>query len=97
MLVKVHVLNFYTVCFYCIPSWGLSKYIETELQTTFFYLIYRFSENKKRSGTILLASFSAWFLKKDIPVIPYRYNLSADQISFSGCLFFVRYCAVCAS
>ena len=27
------------ICFYCIPSWGLSKYIESRLQTTCFYLI----------------------------------------------------------
>ena len=32
-------LKFYTVCFYCMPSWGLSKDIETKLQTTCFYLI----------------------------------------------------------
>ena len=32
-------LKFYTVCFYCIPSWGLSKYIETKLQITCFYPI----------------------------------------------------------
>ena len=24
-------LKFYAVCFYCMPSWGLSKYIETKL------------------------------------------------------------------
>ena len=34
-------LNFYTVCFYCIPNWGLSKYIETKLQATTFYFILR--------------------------------------------------------
>ena len=32
-------IEFYTVCFYCIASWELSKYIETRLQTTCFYLI----------------------------------------------------------
>ena len=31
--------KFYTACFYCIPTWGLSEYIETKLQTTCFYLI----------------------------------------------------------
>ena len=30
-------LMFYTVCFYCMPSWRLSKYIETKMQTTTFY------------------------------------------------------------
>ena len=32
----------YTVCFYCMPSWRLLKHIETILQTTFFYLILSF-------------------------------------------------------
>ena len=63
-------LRFYTVSFYCMASWGLSKYIETKLQTTCFHLILSFNNNKnnnnnnnnnnnKRSGTSLLASFSA--------------------------------------
>ena len=32
-------LKFYAVCFYCLPSSGLSQYIETKLQITCFYLI----------------------------------------------------------
>ena len=32
----------YTVCFYCMQSRGLSKYIETKLQITCFYLILGF-------------------------------------------------------
>ena len=35
----INSLQFYTVCFYCIPSWGLSTYIESNLQTTCIYLI----------------------------------------------------------
>ena len=35
----INNLKFYVVCFYCIPSWGLSKYFETKLQTSCFYLI----------------------------------------------------------
>ena len=27
----IKILKFYIVCFYCMPSWGLSKYIETKL------------------------------------------------------------------
>ena len=50
-------LKFYTVCFDCMPSWRLSKYIETKLQTVCLYLILSFS-NKQRSGTCLPASFS---------------------------------------
>ena len=33
-----NILQFCTVCFCCMPSWRLSKYIETKLQTTCFYL-----------------------------------------------------------
>ena len=40
-------LKFYTVYFYCMPSWGLSKYIETKLQTTCFYLMKSFSKKQK--------------------------------------------------
>ena len=32
-------LKSYIVCFYCIPSWELSEYIETKLEITCFYLI----------------------------------------------------------
>ena len=32
------------------PSWGLSKYIKTKLQTTCFYSYKAFLKNKKRSG-----------------------------------------------
>ena len=27
----INRLKLYTVCLYCIPNWGLSKYIETKL------------------------------------------------------------------
>ena len=27
----INSVNFYTVCFYCMPSWGLSKYIEPKV------------------------------------------------------------------
>ena len=33
-----NALKFYTVCFYCMASLGLSKSFETKLQTTCFYL-----------------------------------------------------------
>ena len=41
------------VCIYCIPTWGLLKYIKTKLQITCFYVIQRFLINEKWSGTIL--------------------------------------------
>ena len=55
----INSLKFYTVCFYCLASWGLLKYIKTKLQTTCFQLILSFLKNEKRSGTSLLASYSA--------------------------------------
>ena len=33
----INGLQFYTVCFYCMLSWGLSKNIETKLQINCFY------------------------------------------------------------
>ena len=51
--------KFCTVCFYCMASSGLSKYIEAKLQATCFHLILSFLQNRKRSGTSLLVSFSA--------------------------------------
>ena len=65
----INNLKFCTVCFYCISCWGLSKYIETMLQITWLYLIKSFFKNNKRSGNSLLASISAWFLKKNISLI----------------------------
>ena len=40
-------LKFYIVCFYCMPSWGLLKCIETNLHTTFFYLKLSLFEKQK--------------------------------------------------
>ena len=34
--VWISCLNFYTVCFYSMPSWGVLKYIETKLLATCF-------------------------------------------------------------
>ena len=39
--------QFHTVCFYCMPSPMLSKYIETTLQTTCIYLILSFFKKQK--------------------------------------------------
>ena len=69
----INILTFYIFYFYCLPSWGLSKVIETDLQTTCIYLMESFLKNKERSGTSLTVSFSSWFLKKNIsPVIFYN-------------------------
>ena len=57
--ISLDSLKFDTVCFYCMVSWGLSKYIETKLQTTLFLPhIKIFWKIKKSSETSLLALFS---------------------------------------
>ena len=63
----INSLKFYSFCFYCKPSWGLSKYAETKLQTICFYLMQTLKKIKKRSETGLPGSFSAWLLKKSFP------------------------------
>ena len=57
-------------------NWGVSKYLETKVQATCFYLIESFLENKKRSGTSLTASFTAWYLKKNISLVIIEYFTS---------------------
>ena len=56
---KIFLDKYSKICFYCIPTWGLSKYIEIKPQTSCFYLILSFFKKIKRSGTSLPASFSA--------------------------------------
>ena len=48
------VFSVNTVCFSCIPSLGLSRYIWTKSHTTFFYLIWSFF---KKQNNILPATF----------------------------------------
>ena len=62
-------LKFYTVCFYCVPSWGLAKYFKTKLQTTYLTSFEAFFFKKKRFVTSLPTSFSAWILKKNISLV----------------------------
>ena len=45
----INSLNFFTVCFYCVVSWELLKYIDTMLQSNCFHLILRFFYKIKRS------------------------------------------------
>ena len=63
-------LKFYTVCFYCMAGRGLSKYIETKLQTICFYLILSFfKKNKRGLGTSLPAAFFHDFWRNLFPVL----------------------------
>ena len=43
----INSLRFYAVCFYCMPSWGISKYIKIKLQATCFYLIWSFFKKQR--------------------------------------------------
>ena len=69
------------------PSPGLWKYIETELQTNCFYLVLKVSvKNKKRSETSLLASFSSLFWKKKIYfVVLYELFKFHNLVPFALC------------
>ena len=43
----INSLKFYTVYFYCMAIWGLSKYFETKMRTTCFYHIQNISKIQK--------------------------------------------------
>ena len=58
-------IKFYTVCFYYMTSWGLSKYNETKLQTSCFHLMLNFLKKiKKCSELVSLPRFPHNFWKK---------------------------------
>ena len=93
----INSLKFYTVCFYCKPSWGLLKYIETKLQTNCLYLILIFVQNKNKSGNtprpppptcpcfifciVLEEKYFSWYI------------LLIGQVSLPCFLYFVKYWA----
>ena len=64
--------RYYTACFYCMPSWGLSEHIETKLQNTVFTSYKAFLKNKT-SRTSLPALLSVWFLKWNISLVIFHY------------------------
>ena len=47
---RINSLKFCRVCLYCMPSWGLPKYIETKLLTTWFYPFQPFLKKRKKRG-----------------------------------------------
>ena len=83
--VWISSLKFYAVSFYCMSSWGLSKYTKSKLQTGCFYLIQTFLGTES-DQKISLAHFLHDFWRK----ISY-YLLLPDQISWPSYLNFVRY------
>ena len=56
------------------------------------FISYKTFLKNKRSGASFSASFSAWFFGEKYI---FCYILLPDQISLSGCLYFMRYCAIC--
>ena len=50
----INSLKFYTVCFYCMASWGLLKYIETKMQTNYFHLILSLLKKIKRGLELVI-------------------------------------------
>ena len=65
----INILKFYTF-YFCLPSWGLSKVIESKLRTTSYKALLK----KKWAGTSTPASFSAWFSKKNIHLVTLYYQ-----------------------
>ena len=67
-------LRFSTVYLYCMPSWGRYLAILKPSSRPLAFTTYEaFLKNKKRSGTSMTASFSAWLLKKNISLIVFYY------------------------
>ena len=90
----INRVTFYRVCFYCMPSWGLSKYIKTKQQTACLNLIQSFFFFLKKKGDlepVSLSHFCITFEEKYLSC----YLLLTDQISFSCCLCFMRYWVIC--
>ena len=71
-------------------SHGLSKYIETKMQTFAFTSYEGFSKNNKWSGTSLLAWFSAGLLIKNSLVIDYYLTKCHCLVAFT-----LKYWAIC--
>ena len=84
-------LKFYTVC---LPSFGLSKYIETKLQTTSFHLISNFLKLERCLELVFLSHLLHDFRRKDFLVL-YSINWSNPIVWLSLlreiCLYFCLY------
>ena len=87
---RINVLKFYGFCVHCLSNWGLSKLIETKMQTPCFYFIYSYFKKQKGLELVSLSHFLHNFWRKIS-----CYILLPDQISLSGCVYFVRYWVIC--
>ena len=61
---KIDSLTFYTVWFCFMPSWGLSKYTKTKLQSTSFHLVLSFFKKWRGLELVTLPHFRIIFEKK---------------------------------
>ena len=66
----INSLKFFKVCFNCMPSWRLSKYIEGKLQTLCFWLIESFLRKTKAGlELVFLPNFLHDFSRKVFPLL----------------------------
>ena len=90
----INRVKFHAFCFFCMPVWGLSKYIDKKLQTTCFYVILNFLKKQKETCNYYPCFISCIFFEEKYFS---SYILLIDQVSWSGCFYFVIYCAICVS
>ena len=81
----------YTLFLLYIQVEGYRNILKLRCRPLGFTSYVAFLKNKKRFGPILLASFSAWFLKKKYLS---HYILLTGQISLSDCLYYLRCWAI---
>ena len=82
----INSLMLHIVSFYCMPSWGLSKCIKTQMQTTCFCIL-------KSIWTSLELKSLPHFLH-DLWRKYLSYSIKWPNFIF-GCLYFVRHRAIC--
>ena len=70
-------VKFYTICFHCMPSWGLPKYIETK-QRPFAFTSFQVFFKKTKWG-LQLASLPHFFhiFRKNLFLLLYSINWSS--------------------
>ena len=88
----INSLKFYKVCFYCMPSWQLLKYIETKLETYCFNLIWSFSKKRDLELVSLYLIFCMIF--EDKYFLLYTIIMWPNFIVWL-LLYFVRYYMYC--
>ena len=79
----INILRFYIFRFNCLPSWGLSKVIETADHLLLPH-IKLFKKTKRGLELVSLLHFLEWFLKKNISVVMFYYLTKFNcQVAFT--------------